>query len=279
MRAGLPERIVCLSTETVEVLYALGEEARIAGISGFTVRPARARREKPKVSGFSSARIERILAVEPDLVLAFSDLQADLCRDLVRAGIAVHVFNQRDLAGIIHMVLTLGRLVGAANRAEELACQLQQQLRAAEARAAARIARLGRRPKVYFEEWDAPMICGIRWVSELIHTAGGEDVFAERARAPGAGERIIADAAEVVAAAPELIVASWCGKKLNSEAVAARAGWAQIPAVRHGRIGEIKSALILSPGPVAIEAGLPALEALLDDLDAPEAAHSSASSL
>jgi iron complex transport system substrate-binding protein len=264
-RAGLPERIACLSTETVEVLYLLGEADRIAGISGFTVRPARARREKPKVSGFSSAKIERILAVRPDLVLAFSDLQADLCAELIRAGVAVHVFNQRDLAGILEMVLTLGRLVGAQRRAEELVCQLRARLDAAEAAAAAR----RHRPRVYFEEWDSPRICGIRWVSELIERAGGIDICAERARAPGAAERIIADDREIIDARPELIIASWCGKKLNAAAIAARPGWAQVPAVAAGRIVEIKSPLILSPGPAAIEEGLGRIVQALDALDPP----------
>ncbi|KAA3651381.1 MAG: cobalamin-binding protein [Proteobacteria bacterium] len=262
----LPERIVCLSTETVEVLYALGESDRIAGISGFTTRPPRARKEKPKVSGFSSAQIERILAVRPDLVLAFSDMQADICADLIRAGVAVHVFNQRDLDGILRMVTTVGALVGAQARAARLVSQLEARLDAARQAGDARMARLGRRPRVYFEEWDSPMICGIRWVSELIGLAGGEDVFAERAMAPGAGARVIADGAEVIARAPDIILASWCGKKLRPEHIAARPGWAALPAVADGRIHEIKSALILSPGLVAIEAGLPAIAAALDTL-------------
>lgn len=268
-RHRLPERIVCLSTETVEVLYALGESDRIAGISGFTTRPARARKEKPKVSGFSSAQIERILAVRPDLVLAFSDMQADICRDLVRAGVAVHVFNQRDIDGILTMIATVGALVGAHTRAAALIAQLEARLDAARQAGDARIARLGRRPRVYFEEWDSPMICGIRWVSELIALAGGEDVFAERAMAPDASARVIADGAEVLARAPDLILASWCGKKLRPERIAERPGWSALAAVAAGRIHEIKSALILSPGLVAIEAGLPAIAAALDTLAAP----------
>jgi len=267
-RGGLPERIVCLSTETVEVLYALGEERRIAGISGFTVLPARARREKPKVSGFSSAKIDRILAVQPDLVLAFSDLQANMCADLIRAGVAVHVFNQRDIAGILDMVLTVGRLVGAVGRAEELVCQLRALLAAARAAGDARIARLGARPKVYFEEWDEPRICGIRWVSELIALAGGEDICARRARLPSAGERIIADDEEIIAAAPALILGSWCGKKLNPARMAERPGWAGIPAVARGHIVEIKSPHILSPGPAALELGLAEIGRALDRLAA-----------
>jgi len=266
-RGGLPERIVCLSTETVEVLYALGQEDRIAGISGFTVHPPRARREKPKVSGFSSAKIDRILAVRPDLVLAFSDLQADMCAELIRAGIAVHVFNHRDVNGILDMVLTVGRLVGAGSRAEELVCQLRARLQAARVAGEERIARLGGRPAVYFEEWDEPRICGIRWVSELIELAGGRDVFAERARQGGAADRIIADDAQIISAAPALILGSWCGKKLNPAAIASRAGWAAVPAVAQGHIVEIKSAHILSPGPVAIELGLAEIGRALDRLD------------
>jgi iron complex transport system substrate-binding protein len=265
-RAGLPERIVCLSTETVEVLYALGEDARIAGISGFTVHPPRARREKPRVSGFSSAKIDRILAVRPDLVLAFSDLQADMCADLIRAGIAVHVFNQRDLNGILDMVLTVGRLVGASAKAEELVCQLRLRLQAAREAGAARIARLGGRPAVYFEEWDEPRICGIRWVSELVELAGGRDVCAQRARQAGAANRIIADDGEILADAPVLILGSWCGKKLNPAAIASRPGWSTVPAVAQGHIVEIKSPYILSPGPAAIEIGLTEIGRALDRL-------------
>ncbi|TVO58554.1 cobalamin-binding protein [Denitromonas halophila] len=263
-----PQRIVCLSTETVEVLYALGEADRIVGISGFTVRPARARKEKPKVSGFSSARIDKILAVRPDLVLAFSDMQADICRDLIRAGIAVHVFNQRDIAGILAMITTVGALVGAQARADALVAQLDAQLDAARRAGDARIVRLGRRARVYFEEWDTPMICGIRWVSELIAVAGGEDVFGEQATAPGASARIIADGAEVIARQPDIILASWCGKKVRAEQIAGRPGWDALEAVRQQRIHEIKSALILSPGMVAIEAGLPAIADALDRVSA-----------
>jgi len=266
MTHGLPERIVCLSTETVEVLYALGVSQRIAGISGFTVRPAQARREKPKVSGFSSARIERILAVQPDLVLAFSDLQADLCADLVRAGIPVHVFNHRSVDGILDMVLMLGRMVGAEARAEALASHLRERLNTEAARAEQRIERFGRRPRVYFEEWDTPRICGIQWVSELIECAGGKDIFAECARQGSAHGRILADDARIIAAAPELVLASWCGKKVRPELIAGRPGWSDMPAVRQGQIVEIKSAQILSPGPVAIEEGLDAIGRALDGL-------------
>ncbi len=255
----LPERIVCLSTETVEVLYALGEDARIAGISGYTVRPPRARHEKPKVSGFSTARIERILAVRPDLVLAFSDLQADICRDLVRAGVEVHHFNQRDVAGIFRMVATVGRLVGAEQRAAAYVAELERHLEVVCAAAAT----LPRRPRVYFEEWDAPQISGICWVSELIAVAGGDDVFPELARCQSATERTIADPMEVVRRAPDIIVGSWCGKKFQPAKVRARPGWETMPAVRDGQLHEVKSALVLSPGPAAVTDGVTALSTII----------------
>lgn len=256
----LPQRIVCLSTETVEVLYALGEEARVVGISGYTVYPPRARQEKPKVFAFSSGDLARILAVEPDLVLCFSDLQADIARDLIKAGVAVHVFNQRQVEGILAMIVSVGRLVGASERALALVGELEACI--AQARLAA--SRLPRRPRVYFEEWDDPSIAGIAWVSELIAIAGGDDVFADRAGRQAAVERIIADPLEVVRRAPEIIIGSWCGKRFRAEKVAARPAWREIPAVAAGQLHEIKSALILSPGPAAIREGLPALRRLFD---------------
>jgi len=256
----LPQRIVCLSTETVEVLYALGEEARVVGISGYTVYPPRARQEKPKVFAFSSGDLARVLAVEPDLVLCFSDLQADIARELIKAGVAVHVFNQRQVEGILAMVVTVGRLVGASERALALVGELEECI--AQARLAA--TRLPRRPRVYFEEWDDPSIAGIAWVSELIAIAGGDDVFSDRAGRQAAVERIIADPLEVVRRAPEIIIGSWCGKRFRPEKVAARPAWQEIPAVASGQLHEIKSALILSPGPAAIREGLPALRRLFD---------------
>jgi len=252
-------RVACLSTEAVETLYLLGAEDCIAGISGFTTRPARARREKPKVSGFSSARIERILEVEPDLVIAFSDLQADIVRDLLRAGVEAHVFNQRDLAGILHMIRTLAALVGRPEAGENLVVELEARLDDARRRGR----ELPRHPRVYFEEWNDPLISGIRWVSELIEAAGGEDCFAEESRHPAARQRIIADAAEVVRRAPDIIIGSWCGKKFRPEQVRTRAGWEAVPAVRGGQLHEIKSADILSPGPGAITAGLAQLERIV----------------
>ena len=253
-----PERIVCLTEETVETLYLIGEDARIVGVSGYAVRPPRVRKEKPRVSAFISADLPKILALEPDLVLAFSDLQADIVRDLVKAGVAVHAFNQRDIAGILAMVRLLGAMVGAPDKAEALAGDLEQ--RVADTRT--RASRLRRRPRVYFEEWDEPMISGIRWVSELIGAAGGLDVFAERSRAPDAIGRIVT-AQDVVAAAPDVIVGSWCGKKFVPERVRMRPGFETLPAVQNGALHEIKSPLILQPGPAALTDGLAALEAII----------------
>jgi iron complex transport system substrate-binding protein len=252
-------RIACLSTEAVETLYLLGAEDRIAGISGFTTRPARARKEKPKVSGFSSAKIERILAVEPDLVIGFSDLQAEIAQELIRAGVEVHVFNQRDIAGILRMITGLAALVGEAQAGERLVADLQQQLD----RAYQQARKPARRPRIYFEEWNDPLISGIRWVSELIEAAGGVDCFAEEAHRRAARERIIADPAEVIRRAPHIIIGSWCGKKFQPEQVLRRTGWAEVPAVRDGHLYEIKSADILSPGPAAITEGLARLEGVI----------------
>ena len=250
----LPSRIACLSTESVEVIYELGEQDRIAGISGFTTRPLRARKEKPKISGFSSARLERILVVEPDLVLAFSDMQGDICRELVKAGVEVHHFNQRSLADILAMIETVGRLIGAEDKALRLVADLEAQIE----RTRLAAADLPRRPKVYFEEWNEPLIAGIGWVSELVAVAGGEDIFAELALHTAARDRII-DASAPVARQPDVIIASWCGKKFQPAQMRARPGWDQMAAVRAGELHEIKSALILSPGPAAIREGLPQL--------------------
>ena len=258
---GFPQRIVCLTEETTETLYLLGEDWRIVGISGFTVRPPRARREKPRVSAFTSAHTDRIVALAPDLVLAFSDLQADIAATLVRAGLDVHVFNQRSVADILRMIRTLGGMIGCEARARALADTLEAGL--AEVRA--RAARLPRRPRVYFEEWDEPMISGIAWVSELIALAGGEDCFPELAREPLGRKRIIADPAEVLRRAPDIVLGSWCGKKFRPERVAARAGWAEVPAVRRGFVREIKSALILQPGPAALTDGVRAIQDVLEE--------------
>ncbi len=254
-----PSRIVCLTEETTEALYLLGEEHRIVGISGFTVRPPRARREKPRVSAFTSAKIDRILALKPDLAIGFSDIQADIARDLVRAGVEVWISNHRSVEGILGYTLRLGAMVGAADRAQALVAEMETAI--ATARAAAAL--LPRAPRVYFEEWDEPPISGIQWVCELIRIAGGEDIFPERAACSLARDRILADPGEVVRRAPDLILGSWCGKKFQPAAVAARAGWSAIPAVARGAIAEIKSPIILQPGPAAILDGLPLLSRLI----------------
>jgi iron complex transport system substrate-binding protein len=254
-----PARIVCLTEETTETLYLLGEERRIVGISGFTVRPARARREKPRVSAFTSAKIDRIVELRPDLVLGFSDLQADIAAQLVRLGIEVHVFNQRSVAEILRMIAMLGGMVGCEARAAALV----EELEAGMARVRAAAANFPRRPRVYFEEWDQPQISGIRWVSELVGIAGGDDCFPELAREPLGRNRIIADPLEVPRRAPEVIFGSWCGKKFRPENVAARPGWGEVPAVRSGHLHEIKSSIILQPGPAALTDGLLALHAHL----------------
>ena len=252
MPARFPERIVCLTEETTETLYLLGEERRIVGISGYTVRPARARREKPRVSAFLSAKIDAIAELEPDLVIGFSDLQADIARELARAGLAVMILNQRSVDEILSMILTLGALVGAEERARRLVAGLEAGLAAIRALAAS----FPVRPRVYVEEWYEPMISAIRWVSELVGIAGGEDVFPELARSAGAAGRTVADPAEVVRRAPDIILGSWCGKKFRPERVAARAGWDAIPAVKEGELHEIKSADILQPGPAALTDGV-----------------------
>jgi iron complex transport system substrate-binding protein len=259
MPARYPERIVCLTEETTETLYLLGEERRIVGISGYTVRPPRARREKPRVSAFLSAQNEKIFQLKPDLVLGFSDLQADIARDLAKAGLNVVLFNQRSVDEILSMVLVLSSMVGAAERGAQLVSQLEANL--ADVRGAA--ARLGKRPKVYFEEWDEPMISAIRWVSELIEIAGGEDVFSELSLSQAASGRTIADPGEVARRNPDVIIGSWCGKKFRPERVAARPGWDRISAVKQNQLHEIKSSEILQPGPAALTDGVRRIHAIL----------------
>ncbi|HXY75885.1 MAG TPA: ABC transporter substrate-binding protein [Steroidobacteraceae bacterium] len=259
--ATFPQRIVCLTEETTETLYLLGEDWRIVGISGFTVRPARARREKPRVSAFTSARTERIIALEPDLVLGFSDLQADIAAELVRAGLEVHVFNHRSVADILRMIATLGGMIGCEEKARALIEELTSGLSEVRARGEA----LARHPRVYFEEWDDPLISGIRWVSELITLAGGIDCFPELAREPLGRNRIIADPLEVPRRAPDIVLGSWCGKKFQPGAVAARNGWEAIPAVRAGYVREVKSALILQPGPAALTDGVRAIQSVIEE--------------
>lgn len=256
MKAFPPCRIVCLTEETVETLYLLGEDHRIVGVTGYAVRPPQVRREKPRVGAFTSADIPKIIALEPDLVLTFSDLQADIVAQLIREGVAVHAFNQRDISGILAMIRTLGALVGAGAKAKALAARFEARLQRLRDRPQPA------RPRVYFEEWDDPPISGIAWVSQLIEIAGGIDVFAHLSGEPAARNRII-DPKDVIDAAPDVIIASWCGKKVRPERIADRPGWQNIPAVRAGRIVEIKSPMILQPGPAALGDGLDAIEQIL----------------
>ena len=258
MPARLPERIVCLTEETTETLYLLGEERRIVGISGYTVRPPRARREKPRVSAFLSAKNDRILELKPDLVIGFSDLQADIARDLAKAGLNVLLFNQRSVQEILDMVFTLSCIVGAADRGSDLVKKLEMSL--ASIRQAGKA--LPRKPRVYFEEWDEPMISGIRWVSELVEIAGGEDVFREKSFSQAATGRVV-QAGEILEKQPDVIIGSWCGKKFRPERVASRPGWSAVSAVKNGELHEIKSSEILQPGPAALTDGVARIAEIL----------------
>src|ERR1700684_4088885 len=232
MDTRYPSRIICLTEEPTEVLYALGLEERIVGISGFTVRPARARREKPRVSAFTSAKVDRILELRPDFVVGFSDMQADIAQALIKSGIEVWISNHRSVDGILGYVRRLGALVGAAEKAEDYALKLEAHIERVRKAAAL----LPSRPRVYFEEWDEPLITGIRWVSELVGIAGGDDVFPERSVCALAKDRILGDAGEVIRRAPDVILGSWCGKRFRPNLVAARTGW---DAVAAGRGGEL----------------------------------------
>ncbi|MDP3702261.1 MAG: cobalamin-binding protein [Hylemonella sp.] len=247
-----PQRIVCLTEETTEWLYLLGEERRIVGISGYTVRPPRARQEKPRVSAFLSAKIDKILALQPDCVFGFSDLQADIASALIRHGVQVTIFNQRSVAEIFSMMYQVAAMVGQAEPGLQRIAALQARLDAIRAAAAT----LPRRPRVYFEEWDEPPISAIRWVSELIGIAGGDDVFPELASQSLGKDRIVADPLEIARRSPDIIIGSWCGKKFRPEKVAARPGWQEVPAVRDRQIFDIKSADILQPGPAALSDGV-----------------------
>lgn len=255
-----PKRIVCLTTETTEVLYLLGEQERIVGISGYTTRPAIARREKPKVAAFTSAKIDKILELEPDLVIGFSNLQADIAAALIRVGIEVHVFNQRSINETLNTIAMIGALVGASEKAYKLVAELEAAIEAAQNTAKT----LTVKPIIYFEEWNEPMITGIRWVSELIELAGGKDCFAELAQFQSAMDRTI-DSKSVVERQPDIIIGSWCGKKFQPEQVIARDGWHTIPAVKKGFVREIKSADILQPGPSLFTHGLQQLQAVIQE--------------
>ena len=254
-----PQRIVCLTEETTEWLYLLGQEHRIVGISGYTVRPPRARQEKPRVSAFLSAKIDKILALEPDCVFGFSDLQADIASELIRKGVQVTVFNQRSVDEIFSVLYQVAAMVGQAQRGLELLQTMRARLLEIEAAGKA----LPRRPRIYFEEWDEPHISAIRWVSELTRIAGGDDCFPELAAMAMGKDRIIGDGAEVVRRNPDIIVGSWCGKKFRPEKVAARAGWQDVNAVKKRQLFEIKSADILQPGPAALTDGVEQLHRIV----------------
>ena len=255
MSARYPERIVCLTEETTETLYLLGEERRIVGISGYTVRPPRARREKPRISSFLNARTDKIIELKPDLVLGFSDLQADIARDLAKAGLNIMIFNQRSVDEILSMIQMLASLIGVEDKGKKLVAELEAGLEQVRQTAIS----FPKRPRVYFEEWDEPMISGIRWVSELIGFAGGEDVFSELSASHSASGRIVQDPDEVIRRRPDLMLASWCGKKFRPERVAERPGWQDLPAF------EIKAAEILQPGPAALTDGVRRIQAILRD--------------
>ncbi len=261
--AKYPERIVCLTEETTETLYLLGEQDRIVGISGFTVRPPEARREKPRVSAFTSAKIDKIMDLKPDLVIGFSDLQADIARDLIKLGVNVLLLNHRSVNEILGMILQLAALTNSTEKGQQLVQTYISGMQAC----ASRARRLKKRPAVYFEEWDEPMISAIRWVSELIHIAGGNDCFPELAVCSGGADRIIADPQSVIDANPDIIIGSWCGKKFRPEKVAARKGWQSITAVQNSQLHEIKSPVILQPGPAALTEGLESIEKIIHSSD------------
>ena len=254
-----PQRIVCLTEETTEWLYLLGQESKIVGISGYTVRPRRAREEKPRVSAFLSAKIDKILALKPDCVFGFSDLQADIANLLIRSGIQVTVFNQRSVDEIFSMLYQVAAMVGEVNQGEIRLKQFRENLNAIQTAAS----NFKRRPIIDFEEWDEPRISAIRWVSELITIAGGDDCFPELAIMPMGIDRIIADDQSIVSRAPDIIIGSWCGKKFRPEKVSQRAGWESIPAVKNNQLFEIKSADILQPGPAALTDGVAQLHQII----------------
>jgi iron complex transport system substrate-binding protein len=257
MDLGFPRRIICLTEETTETLYLLGEQDRIVGISGYTVRPPEARK-KPRVSAFINAKFDKIMGLEPDLVFAFSDLQADIAAELIRRGVTVFTFNQRSVAEIMEMILTIGRIVGVAEKAERLIATLQREIDAT----AESASRFPFRPRVLFEEWYDPLISGIRWVDELIEVAGGDSVYPELRTQQAAKDRIV-NPADVIARDPQVIIGSWCGRQVKKNLIRAREGWTNISAVRDDQIYEIKSTYILQPGPAALTEGLRQLHAIL----------------
>ena len=254
-----PQRIVCLTEEPTETLYALGEQDRIVGISGFTVRPSIARREKPKVSAFTSAKIGKIMDLKPDFAIGFSDIQADIAAELIRNGVEVWISNHRSVEGILDYIVRLGALVGVPQRAQEYADTLRRDLDAIAHNASS----FASRPRVYFEEWDDPMISGIQWVSELVGIAGGDDILPDLASQSLAKGRIMADGSRVIEANPDIIFGSWCGKKFRPDSLASRPGFDAINAVRTGELHEIKSVNILQPGPAALTDGVRELHAII----------------
>ena len=260
---NFPNRIICLTEETTEILYDIGAEDLIVGISGYTVRPKKARKEKPKVSAFQSANIDKILDLKPDLVLGFSDIQSDICASLIKHGVNVLCFNQRSIYEIFNVIELLGRIVNLQEKTSEYLEDIKTHLN--------KISRLGKnlktRPKVFFEEWDDPIITGIKWVSELIEIAGGIDVFKNYASEPIAINRVIKNHDDVVDANPDIIFASWCGKKINKEKIIKRKNWDQINAVKMNSIHEIKSPLILQPGPAALTDGLSEIHKVISSWD------------
>jgi len=260
MNDYLPTRIVCMTEETTEMLYLLGEQDRIVGISGYTVRPPQARKEKPKVAAFTSAKIDKILALQPDLVLGFSDLQADIAAELIRHGVNVHVFNQRSIREILGMIVSLGAMVGQYEKALAWVTGFERTMGEFQARGQ----RYHRKPIVYFEEWYEPIITGIQWVSEIIELAGGVDCFPEHAREGLGKNRIVADPLEVARRQPDIIIGSWCGRKFRPESVMDRVGWEAIPAVKTRHVYEIKSADILQPGPAALVDGLQQVQGIIE---------------
>ena len=260
-----PQRIVCLTEETTEWLYLLGQEHRIVGISGYTVRPPRARSEKPRVSAFLNAKIDKILALKPDCVFGFSDLQADIAASLIRAGVQVTVFNQRSIEEIFSMMYQVAAIVGCADQGLAMMARMRQRLDEIRADVQTLVASGKRRPRVFFEEWDEPHISAIRWVSELLSIAGGDDVFAELSVKSLGKDRIIPDGEEIVRRAPDMVIGSWCGKKFRAEKVAERPGWQQVPAVQNAQLFEIKSPDILQPGPAALTDGVEHMHRLIRD--------------
>jgi len=255
--SAFPRRIICLTEETTETLYLLGEQDRIVGVSGYTVRPPEARR-KPKVSAYINAKFDKIISLKPDLVFAFSDLQADIAAELIRRGVTVFTFNQRSIVEIMEMILTIGRIVGSADKAAQLVTTLQSDMDAIGGSAS----RFPYRPRVLFEEWYDPLISGIRWVDELIEIAGGESLFPELRECQSAKDRIL-DPAVVIDRDPQVIIGSWCGRQVKKDLIRAREGWGRISAVSNDHIYEIKSAYILQPGPAALTEGLRQLHAII----------------